>query len=40
MTLLYPSQEARDAAMATGMAEGADQSFARLDERLQALVAS
>jgi uncharacterized protein YndB with AHSA1/START domain len=40
MTILYPSQEARDAAMATGMAEGADQSFARLDERLQALVAS
>ena len=40
MTLLYPSQEARDAAMATGMAEGADQSFARLDERLRALVAS
>jgi uncharacterized protein YndB with AHSA1/START domain len=40
MTILYPSQEARDAAMATGMAEGADQSFARLDERLRALVAS
>ena len=40
MTILYPSQEARDAAMATGMEEGADQSFARLDERLRALVAS
>jgi uncharacterized protein YndB with AHSA1/START domain len=40
MTILYPSQEARDAAMATGMAEGADQSFARLDERLRALVTS
>ena len=40
MTILYPSQEARDAAMATGMEEGADQSFARLDERLRALVTS
>jgi uncharacterized protein YndB with AHSA1/START domain len=37
ITILYPSQEARDAAIATGMAEGADASFARLDERLRAL---
>jgi uncharacterized protein YndB with AHSA1/START domain len=34
ITLLYPSQEARDAATATGMADGASRSFARLDDYL------
>ena len=38
ITVLYPSQEARDAAIGTGMADGADESFARLDERLRSLV--
>jgi len=33
-TIVYPSKEARDAAMATGMQEGADQSFDRLEEYL------
>jgi uncharacterized protein YndB with AHSA1/START domain len=37
-TILYPSKEARDAAMKTGMAEGAEQSFDRLEKRLAALV--
>ena len=36
-TVLYPSQEARDAAMATGMQEGASLSFDRLAERLRAI---
>jgi len=36
-TVRYPSKEARDAAMATGMTEGADQSFARLDDLLRTL---
>ena len=40
ITVLYPSQEARDAAIATGMAEGADQSFARLEELLRSLTAA
>jgi uncharacterized protein YndB with AHSA1/START domain len=31
LTMLYPSKEARDAALETGMKEGADQSFERLD---------
>lgn len=39
ITVLYPSQEARDAAVATGMADGADQSFARLDDLLGTLAA-
>jgi uncharacterized protein YndB with AHSA1/START domain len=34
LTILYPSREARDAAMRTGMTAGADQSFARLDRVL------
>lgn len=34
ITLLYPSQEARDAATATGMADGASRSFAHLDDYL------
>ena len=33
-TIVYPSKEARDAAMATGMQEGADQSFDRLEQYL------
>ncbi len=33
--VLYPSKEARDAAAATGMKEGANQSFDRLAEYLQ-----
>jgi uncharacterized protein YndB with AHSA1/START domain len=36
LTILYPSKEARDAAMATGMADGIDQSFARLDRLVRA----
>jgi uncharacterized protein YndB with AHSA1/START domain len=32
---LYPSKEARDAALATGMKDGADVSFARLDAFLR-----
>jgi len=31
LTVLYPSREARDAALATGMKEGTEASFARLD---------
>jgi len=38
MTLTYPSREARDAALKTGMKEGMDQGFARLDEMLKTLV--
>jgi uncharacterized protein YndB with AHSA1/START domain len=37
ITTLYPSREARDAAMATGMADGADVSFDRLDRYLASL---
>lgn len=36
-TVRYPSQEARDAALRTGMREGMDQGFARLDELLATL---
>jgi uncharacterized protein YndB with AHSA1/START domain len=35
--VLYPSKEARDAALQTGMQEGAFQSFDRLDEYLRAM---
>jgi uncharacterized protein YndB with AHSA1/START domain len=35
--ILYPSKEARDAALKTGMKEGMDQSFDRLDEYLQTI---
>jgi hypothetical protein len=35
--MLYPSQEARDAALETGMTDGAARSFDRLAERLQAM---
>ena len=34
-TILYPSKEARDAALKTGMKDGMDQSFDRLDEYLR-----
>ena len=33
--VLYPSKEARDAALETGMKDGADVSFARLDAYLR-----
>ena len=36
--VLYPSKEARDAALKTGMLEGASQGFARLDEYLRTMV--
>lgn len=35
-TVLYPSKEARDKALATGMKEGWAQSYDRLDEHLRA----
>jgi uncharacterized protein YndB with AHSA1/START domain len=38
LTVLYPSKDARDAALKTGMKEGADQSFGRLDQLLRTLV--
>ena len=34
LTVRYPSQEARDAALQTGMKDGTDQSFDRLDTYL------
>jgi len=36
-TLLYPSKEARDAAMQTGMKDGMDQGFDRLDAYVRTL---
>ena len=36
-TILYPSQEARDAALDTGMKDGASLSYDRLDERLRTI---
>ena len=36
-TILYPSKDARDAALETGMKEGADQSYGRLDEYLRTI---
>jgi uncharacterized protein YndB with AHSA1/START domain len=36
-TILYPSKEARDAALATGMKDGASMSFDRLAEYLRTL---
>ena len=38
ITARYPSKEARDAALKTGMKSGMDQSFARLDSMLDSLV--
>jgi uncharacterized protein YndB with AHSA1/START domain len=37
VTVRYPSKEARDAALQTGMKEGMDQGFARLDQLLLTL---
>jgi uncharacterized protein YndB with AHSA1/START domain len=37
LTVRYPSKEARDAALGTGMKEGMEQSFARLDRLVQTL---
>jgi uncharacterized protein YndB with AHSA1/START domain len=37
-TVRYPSKDARDAALKTGMREGMDQGFARLDQLLATLV--
>jgi uncharacterized protein YndB with AHSA1/START domain len=37
ITVRYPSKEARDAALQTGMKEGMDQGFARLDALLDTL---
>jgi len=36
-TILYPSKEARDAALKTGMKEGVSQGFNRLDEYLRTM---
>lgn len=38
ITVRYPNKEARDAALKTGMKEGMDQGFARLDTLLETLV--
>jgi len=38
LTVRYPTKEARDAALKTGMKEGMDQGFARLDTLLGTLV--
>lgn len=38
MTIEYPSIEAREAALATGMKDGAEISYARLDELLASIV--
>lgn len=35
LTILYPSKEARDAALETGMKEGMNESFIRLDKLLK-----
>jgi uncharacterized protein YndB with AHSA1/START domain len=37
LTVRYPSKEARDAALGTGMKEGMEQSFARLDRLVRTL---
>jgi len=37
-TVTYPSKEARDAAIQTGMMDGMEASYARLDELLETLV--
>lgn len=38
LTILYPSKEARDAALQTGMKEGMDQSYGNLDAYLHTLI--
>ena len=37
MTIRYPSRDARDTAMRTGMSDGANESFEQLDEHLRAM---
>jgi uncharacterized protein YndB with AHSA1/START domain len=37
LTVSYPTKEARNAALKTGMKEGMDQGFARLDQLLRTL---
>jgi uncharacterized protein YndB with AHSA1/START domain len=37
LTITYPSKDARDAALATGMKGGMEESFARFDELLKML---
>ena len=37
LTVLYPSKEARDAALGSGMEEGMDKGFAKLDALLPSL---
>jgi uncharacterized protein YndB with AHSA1/START domain len=37
LTIAYPTREARDAALRTGMETGMDQSYARLDRLLESL---
>ena len=37
LTILYPSREARDAALETGMKDGIEQSFGRLDRLLRTM---
>jgi uncharacterized protein YndB with AHSA1/START domain len=39
LTILYPTREARDAALQTGMKEGMEQSYTRLDSLLARLAA-
>lgn len=38
LTIAYPSREVRDAALKTGMTDGSERSFARLDALLETLV--
>ena len=38
LTITYPSKDARDAALKTGMKDGSDQGYARLDKLLATLV--
>jgi uncharacterized protein YndB with AHSA1/START domain len=40
ITMSYPSKAARDAALKTGMKEGSDQSFVKLDALLETLAAA
>ena len=37
LTITYPNQDARDAALKTGMKDGTDQSFERLDNLVRTL---
>jgi uncharacterized protein YndB with AHSA1/START domain len=39
LTMTYPTREARDAALQTGMKDGMEQSYARMDDYLAALLA-